>query len=117
MQYLPAWGVVLSGCAVIGHFEPTTSRGEDIDQLLQQATEAGQRREHDQSIRLLTQAIQQDGAPAICRYLRGRENFRAGRIEESVVDFDKYVELEPSAESRQWERGISYYYAGQFTNG
>ena len=34
-----------------------------------------------------------------------------------MADFDKYVELKPDAESRQWERGISYYYAGEFAKG
>jgi len=50
-------------------------------------------------------------------YLRGREHFRAGKIAESVADFDKYVQLEPQAENKQWERGISYYYAGDFAKG
>jgi lipoprotein NlpI len=90
---------------------------QEIDQLLQQATEAGQRGEHERSIRLLTQAIEQKEAPATCWYLRGRENFRAGHVEESVTDFDKYVERAPRAESGLWERGISYYYAGQFAKG
>ena len=36
---------------------------------------------------------------------------------ESVADFDKYVQLDPKAESQQWERGISYYYAGEFAKG
>src|SRR5439155_1358288 len=49
--------------------------------------------------------------------MRGRENFRAGQIAESVADFDKYVELEPRAENKQWERGIAYYYAGEFSRG
>jgi lipoprotein NlpI len=96
------------------------SRGngaEDVDQLLQQATEAAQRGEHDRSVRLLTRAISQPGAPALCWYLRGRENFRVNQVGESVVDFNKYVELEPRAESRLWERGISFYYAGQFAKG
>jgi lipoprotein NlpI len=91
--------------------------GEDLDQLLQQATEAAQRGEHDRSIRLLTRAIDEPNPPSLCWYLRGRENFRAGRIDESVADFDKYVEREPRAESRLWERGISYYYAGLFAKG
>jgi lipoprotein NlpI len=34
-----------------------------------------------------------------------------------VADFDKYGELNPSAKSRQWERGIALYYAGKFAEG
>ena len=54
---------------------------------------------------------------ATAYYLRGRENFRLGEIKKSVADFDKYVELRPRLESRQWERGIAYYYAGEFKKG
>ena len=50
-------------------------------------------------------------------YLRGRENFKAGSIDASLADFDKYVKLRPDLESRQWERGISDYYAGKFKKG
>ncbi|MCH8194972.1 MAG: hypothetical protein IIB12_02755, partial [Chloroflexi bacterium] len=38
-------------------------------------------------------------------------------IDASVVDFDKYVALRPKAESRQWERGISDYYAKKYKQG
>jgi lipoprotein NlpI len=117
VRSMPRWFGVLSVCAVIGLYPQATGSAQDIDQFLQQATEAAQRGEHDRSIGLLTRAIKQNGSPALCWYLRGRENFRAGHVEESVTDFDKYVELEPSAESRQWERGISYYYAGRFAKG
>jgi lipoprotein NlpI len=118
MHLRPAHAPMLSAIAMMCLLlAPKCGIGEDIDQLLKQATEAGQRGEHDRSSGLLTRAIEQPSAPALCWYLRGRENFRAGRVDESVADFDKYVELEPRAESRLWERGISYYYAGQFAKG
>jgi lipoprotein NlpI len=50
-------------------------------------------------------------------YIRGRENFRLGRVKEAVADFDRYVKLVPDAEPRQWERGIAMYYAGEFARG
>lgn len=103
--------VVLVSCLSL------TVVAQDAEQLLQQATEAAQRGEHERSIRLLTRAVEADAKLAIGWYLRGRENFRAGRIDESVADFDQYVKLEPAAENRQWERGISLYYAGQFAKG
>lgn len=103
--------VVLVSCLSL------TVVAQDAEQLLQQATEAAQRGEHERSIQLLTRAIESDSKLAIAWYLRGRENFRAGRIDESVADFDQYVKLEPAAENRQWERGISLYYAGQFAKG
>lgn len=108
---------VLSGVAIVCCFVPVLVMGQEAEQLLQQATEAGQRGEHERSIRLFTQAIEGHPNLAIAWYLRGRENFRTGHIDESVADFDRYVQLEPAAENRQWERGISYYYAGQFAKG
>lgn len=48
---------------------------------------------------------------------RGSEHFKAGRIKESVADFDMAVKLDPKREPWHWRRGISYYYAGEFKNG
>src|SRR6478609_6014655 len=108
---------VLSSVAIVCCLWPVVVVPQDSEQLLQQATEAAQRGEHERSIRLLTRAIDGDAKLAIAWYLRGRENFKAGKIDESVADFDQYVQLDPAAENRQWERGISYYYAGQFAKG
>src|SRR5262245_52212371 len=47
----------------------------------------------------------------------GAENFKAGKIKESIDDFDKYIELQPQAKISHWQRGISYYYAGHYDNG
>jgi lipoprotein NlpI len=88
-----------------------------VEDLLQQATQAAQRGNHEQAIDRLSEAIKASPTAAIAWYLRGRENFRAGRIDESLADFDKFVQLNPKAEPQQWERGISCYYAGQFAKG
>jgi lipoprotein NlpI len=92
-------------------------QAQDDEQLLQQATQAAQRRDHERAIRLLSQFLEARPKHPIAWYLRGRENFRAGQIEQSVADFDKHVELNPQEANRQWERGIAYYYAGQFERG
>jgi len=93
--------------------------GQDaaIEDLLSQATSAAERGEHDKAIARLTEVIEKSPATTMAWYLRGREHFRAGKIAEAVADFDKYVQLVPQAEARQWERGIAYYYAGQFDKG
>ena len=91
------------------------------EKLLQKAAQASARGDTEQAIGLLTEVITKNPKDSLAYYLRGREDFRAGKIKESVSDFDKHVELEsakdPKAEARQWERGISYYYAGQFEKG
>jgi len=90
---------------------------EDDDELLQQAAQASQRGEHETAIARLSDVIKASPMKAIAWYLRGREYFRAGKIAESIADFDKNVQLQPQAENQQWERGISYYYAGDFAKG
>ena len=93
-------------------------RGQDkSDELLQQATQASQRGEHERAVGKLTEAIGGNPKLAIAWYLRGRENFRAGKFAPSLADFDRYIELEPRAANQQWERGITCYYAGEFAKG
>jgi lipoprotein NlpI len=89
----------------------------EIEDLLAEATRAAQRGDHQQAIARYSEVIGKSPATTIAWYLRGREHFRAGDIPHSVEDFDKYVELVPQAEAQQWERGIAYYYAGQFAKG
>ncbi|MEQ2008747.1 MAG: tetratricopeptide repeat protein [Limisphaerales bacterium] len=47
----------------------------------------------------------------------GVEYFRAGKIKESIVAFDKFLELVPAQRPQHWQRGISLYYAGRFKDG
>jgi len=91
------------------------------EDLLQRAAEASARGDLKKAIGVLTEVIAKNPKHSLAHYLRGRENFRAGNIKESVSDLDKHVELaiveDQKAEARQWERGISYYYAGEFEKG
>lgn len=48
---------------------------------------------------------------------RGVEHFFNAEIEESIADFDAYLEYFPEEDPHHWQRGISYYYADQFEKG
>ncbi len=48
---------------------------------------------------------------------RGELRFRAGKITESLIDFDKSLELNPAMAASFWQRGLSLYYAGKFQAG
>jgi tetratricopeptide (TPR) repeat protein len=48
---------------------------------------------------------------------RGEIRFRAGKIAESLVDFDKSLALNPAMAASFWQRGLSLYYAGDFQAG
>ena len=49
--------------------------------------------------------------------LRGEEHFRQARIAESIADFDRQVKLQPDHAAEHWQRGIAYYYAGEYEKG
>lgn len=48
---------------------------------------------------------------------RGEQRFQQGRIVESIADFDRQIELRPDQDAQHWQRGIAYYYAGEFDKG
>jgi lipoprotein NlpI len=45
---------------------------------------------------------------------RASEDFRAGRIEQSLAGFDRVALLAPAEAPYLWQRGIAQYYAGKF---
>jgi lipoprotein NlpI len=45
---------------------------------------------------------------------RAIEDFRAGRVEQSLAGFDRVALLSPSEAPYLWQRGIAQYYAGKF---
>jgi lipoprotein NlpI len=47
----------------------------------------------------------------------GIAHFKAGKIQESIDEFDRQIELDPDAKISHWQRGISYYYAGRYDDG
>ena len=60
----------------------------------------------------------EDGQKLIGFYQqRGEERFRSGDIAGSVADFEYVVEQEPQRKPYHWQLGISYYYAGKYTEG
>ena len=48
---------------------------------------------------------------------RGECHFKLGKFRESVADFDARLELRPAEDAYHWQRGISYYYAGEYEKG
>jgi lipoprotein NlpI len=55
------------------------------------------------------------GQPAADRALdRAIAHFQAGRVTESVAEFDNVVKLAPDYAPQLWQRGIALYYAGRY---
>lgn len=90
---------------------------EEVIELLRQASKSADAGESAKAVDLFSQAITLDPKLPGPYYHRGRELFRLGKVKDSVTDFDKFVELKPDFASRQWERGIALYYAGEFEKG
>ena len=107
--FLLALGVFLNSTSA------AVSQGPEA--LLNRAVEASNRGRSSESVELATGALAGNPELAYAYYLRGREHFRLGKITESVADLEQYVRLRPDLEPRQWELGLSYYYAGQFRKG
>lgn len=108
---------VLAASAAAALAGPDGQPGEAGQRLLREAQGAAQSGRSERAVELATKALAENPALAEAYYLRGRENFRAGRFDQSVADFDRFVELRPRLASRQWERGIACYYAGKFEAG
>ncbi len=49
--------------------------------------------------------------------VRGAEHFRQARIAESIADFDRQLQVQPDRAAEHWQRGIAYYYAGEYEKG
>ena len=113
-----SWPILSLLAVAIADIGASSATGQEaVADLLQQAARAAQRGESEKAIAALSEVIAKEPANSTAWYMRGREHFRVGKIKESVADLDKHVELSPAAESRQWERGISYYYAGEYAKG
>ncbi|MDB6038205.1 MAG: nlpI [Verrucomicrobiales bacterium] len=48
---------------------------------------------------------------------RGIEQFKLGRVKESIEDFDRFIAVEPRQGPYQWMRGIALYEAKRFADG
>jgi lipoprotein NlpI len=88
-----------------------------LEDLMSLAVQASQRRELDEAILRFTRVLQRDPSVAMAWYLRGRDRLRAGQIADAIADFDEFLKRRPEAENQLWERGIAYYYAGQYEKG
>jgi lipoprotein NlpI len=121
-QVILALGLFLTGLLA---WPVPVAAAEQAADLFQQAKNAAEKHDFATAIRLASQveeAVSRETAPGAkvppsLFYLRGRWHFQAGKIKESLADFDRYLQLQPEMTARLWERGIACYYAGQFVEG
>lgn len=108
----------MSAFAILMFLLPSQATEEaDVEKLIQRANEAASANKYAAAEKLVGQAIARQPKQAVLYYQRGRYRFQASQIKDSLADFDRYVKLAPNRASRQWERGITCYYAGAFKKG
>lgn len=73
--------------------------------------------QHSPAVADYTKILSLDKTRANVYQQRGLVQFKAGKITESIDDFDKFIELNPGAKISHWQRGISYYYAKRYDDG
>ena len=72
---------------------------------------------------LESDAVEQSMKPSVRElaarvlHLRGEQHFRHARIAECIADFDRQVQMQPARAAEHWQRGIAYYYAGEYEKG
>jgi lipoprotein NlpI len=74
-------------------------------------------RKHAEAIKDFDAALALDPAYHLAVDRRGAEKFKLGQIDESIADFNTYLKAFPKEEPGHWRRGISFYYAGKYTEG
>jgi tetratricopeptide (TPR) repeat protein len=92
------------------------TQGTD-DNLYQQIDRALAAEKKDEAVELLGKAIAKEPSNVSLLQIRGETLFRMGKVNESVPDFDKVVELRPESKAANWQRGIALYYVGRFKDG
>lgn len=110
---------VLVGCLFLGVF----GSAQEIDlppETAERVMEAYQKEDLDRVIEL-TEGIPQGSrwtrirASALQR--RGEQRFFDAKIAESIADFDAFLAIVPEQDPYHWQRGLSYYYAGEYEKG
>jgi lipoprotein NlpI len=74
-------------------------------------------RKHAEAIKDYEAALALDKTYLLAVDRRGGERFKLGMIDESIADFNASIKAFPKEEAAHWRRGISFYYAGKFTEG
>ena len=85
--------------------------------VYQQVNRAISEGKPETAIQLLSEALDKEPNNRSMLQIRAETLFRTGKIEESVNDFDKVVELQPAFKAENWQRGIALYYVGRFADG
>lgn len=102
--------------------------GDDAERLAAARKALVEDRDYDKVVQLLAPLLERDPSrdenaqvarryAAAALHARGEDHFRQARINEAIRDFDREIELSPGSDPHHWQRGIAYYYAGEYEKG
>lgn len=74
-------------------------------------------RQPAEAIKDFDKALELDKTFVIAVDRRGGEQFKLGKVKESIDDFNTFIKASPKDEAAHWRRGISFYYAGEYDKG
>ncbi|MFV1995387.1 MAG: hypothetical protein ACC661_08110 [Verrucomicrobiales bacterium] len=102
---------------------PTALNGAE-SQLHRAALSALEGGEFERALEIVDQIESSDPGDAMTPRLRvavlqrrGEAKFFAGKIEQSIADFDLVQAIDPERKPYHWQRGIALYYADRFKEG
>ena len=113
------WFFLLALCLALGSCADA-QEGDLAPEAAKEVMAAFQAQEYDKVIDLTKALIpgsrwSQVRSTALQR--RGEERFFAAKIAESIADFDAFIAMVPEQDPHHWQRGLSYYYAGDYEKG
>ena len=121
-MFRPWWGITanrsFAAAMLLAVWASSAAADEPaVRELFTRARLAATAEKHDDAVAICDELLKLDPKFSSGYQLRGEEQFKRGKFHESVVDFQKYLELVPAAANGHWQLGISYYYDGQYAAG
>ncbi|AMV31221.1 lipoprotein NlpI [Pirellula sp. SH-Sr6A] len=115
-------GLVVFGAIVLGTMALTLTQAppkyrhlaQDWSNRIEKAIQSGATNE---LLDELNSAIRKSPVDEQLFLARGSLYFRTGKVDLSLADFDKVIELQPESKPYLWQRGISLYYAKRYREG
>jgi len=93
------------------------ANAESPAELREQLRGALAKSNSEKAVEILDKLIAAEPDVPIYHYYRGCEQFRMGRYQQSLADFDAFLKLEPNRKTSLWERGITCYFCEEYEQG
>jgi len=78
---------------------------------------ANSQRKHSEVIRLANEMIRRKPDLVFLYAIRGDAKLKSGDAAGAIADYDRQIKLDADARDPHWQRGIAYYYAGEYEKG